>query len=131
METKEENIPMKILVTGATGRIGSRFVERLLQRHEDVRLLLRRETDAEKYRSRGADVVLGDLHQQAAIEEAVANVDAVVHLAAFFRGNDADLAHTTNEAGTLALAETSIRAGVQRFIFTSTNLVYGPGKGRP
>ena len=38
---------MRILVTGATGRVGSRLVPRLLERGDQVRMLLRLETDVE------------------------------------------------------------------------------------
>lgn len=120
-----------ILVTGVTGRVGSRFVPRLLQRDSSVRILVRRAEQAEAFRALGAEVVIGDLSQPETLDQAVAGVDTVVHLAAFFRGADAELIKSTNEEGALSLARASIAAGVQRFVFTSTNLVYGPGRGRP
>jgi nucleoside-diphosphate-sugar epimerase len=122
---------MKILVTGATGRVGSRFVPRLLQRENAVRILVRRAEQAESFRRLGAEVAIGDLGQPETVAQAVAGVDTVVHLAAFFRGANAEQAKAANEEGALMLARASIEAGVQRFVFTSTNLVYGPGRGRP
>jgi nucleoside-diphosphate-sugar epimerase len=121
-----------ILVTGATGKVGSHFVPRLLQRENVVRILVRRAEQAEPLRKLGAEVVIGDLNRPDSVVEAVSGIDTVVHLAAFFRGaTDEELVRTTNEESTLALAQASIKAGVERFVFTSTSLVYGPGRGRP
>jgi nucleoside-diphosphate-sugar epimerase len=57
-------------------------------------------------------------------------MDAVIHLAAFFRGATPEQSQAVNVAGTTALAQAAIEAGVRRFVFASTNLVYGPGDGR-
>jgi nucleoside-diphosphate-sugar epimerase len=122
---------MHILVTGATGKVGSRFAPRLLQRGDTVRVLVRQAERAEFLRRHGIEIVTGDLLQPDTLAPAVAGVEAVVHLAAFFRGATAEEAQAANEGGTLALAQAALRAGVPRFVFASTNLVYGPGRGRP
>ncbi len=120
-----------ILVTGATGKVGSHFVPRLLQREYNVRLLVRRAEQAEPFRKLGAEVIVGDLSQPESLASAVAGVQTVVHLAAFFRGTDQERIRTTNEDGALALAHASLSAGVERFVFTSTSHVYGPDQSRP
>jgi nucleoside-diphosphate-sugar epimerase len=120
-----------ILVTGATGRVGSRFVPRLLQREHTVRLLVRRAEQAEAFRKLGAEVIVGDLSQEDRLASAVAGVQTVVHLAAYFRGTDQERIRTTNEEGALSLANAALSAGVERFVFTSTNTIYGPGHSRP
>jgi nucleoside-diphosphate-sugar epimerase len=122
---------MKILITGATGRIGSRLAPRLIKRGDGVRLLVRREAQAEPYCQQGAEAVIGDLLEPASLLPAVANVQAIMHLAAFFRGASPAQAQAANVEGTLALAHAAQQAGVSRFIYASTNLVYGPGRGRP
>lgn len=122
---------MHILVTGATGRIGSRFAQRLLDRGDRVRLLVRQPERAEALRQRGAELIAGDLLQPDSLTRAVANVEAVVHLAAFFRSRDEAQVRAITADGTIALAQAAILAGVPRFVFASTNLVYGPGRGRP
>lgn len=121
---------MHLLITGATGRVGSRYVRRLLQRGDEVRLLVRQPERAESLRQLGAEVAVGDLCQPETLRPAVAGVDAVVHLAAFFRGATAAETEAVNHDGTLSLARAAIEAGVPRFLFSSTNLVYGPGRGR-
>ncbi len=85
-----------ILVTGATGKVGSHFVPRLLQHEQNVRLLVRRAEQAEAFRKLGAEVIVGDLSQEDRLASAVAGVQTVVHLAAFFRGTDQERIRTTN-----------------------------------
>lgn len=121
---------MKILVTGATGKVGSRLVPRLLEQGHEVRMLVR---DAERARflvNQGAEPVLGDLLQPDSLKSAVRGTDAVVHLAAFFRGASPEDAYAVNLIGTVALAHAALEAGGTRFIYTSTNLVYGAGQDR-
>ncbi len=122
---------MRVLVTGACGRVGSHLIPRLLAQDEAVRVLVRNEEQAESFREHGAEAVVGDLTKPETLIEAVSGVEAIVHLAAFFRGATAAQARETNLDGTLALARAARQAGVPRFIYISTNLVYGPGRGRP
>lgn len=122
---------MILLVTGATGRIGSRLVPRLQERGDAVRVLLRREEQADAFQERGVQAAIGDLRQADTLTQAVSGVEAVIHLAAFFRGAMPEEAHAINYDGTLALARAAQQAGVSKFVYISTNLVYGPGRGRP
>jgi nucleoside-diphosphate-sugar epimerase len=121
---------MKILVTGATGKVGSRLVPRLLGQGHEVRVLARSRERAEPLAALGAEPAIGDLLEPGALKDAVRGVDAVVHLAAFFRGASAEETHAVNLTGTVSLANAALDADVPRFIYTSTNLVYGPGQGR-
>ena len=123
---------MKILVTGATGKVGSRFVPRLLAKGYQVRILVRDAAKASELVALGAEVVTGDLNDAATLPPAVKDVDAVIHIAAFFRSfTDNEGIIKTNHAGTVALANASVAAGVKRFVFTSTGNVYGPDTYRP
>lgn len=115
---------MKLLVTGATGKVGSRLVARLRKRGDHVRALVRDPKRAT------ADDAVGDLLDPASLAAAVRGVEAVVHCAAFFRGATDEQAHATNDLGTRHLAEAAIAAGVKRFVFTSTGNVYGGTDGR-
>ena len=122
---------MIVLVTGATGRIGSRFMPRLLDHADHARALVRDRARADELASAGVEVVVGDLRDEGALARALAGADAVVHLAAAFRGVAADESVAVNEGATIGLARAALRAGTRRFVFASTNLVYGPGRGRP
>jgi len=122
----------KILVTGATGKVGSRFVSRILAKGYDVRILVRDAAKASALVKRGAEAVIGDLDNLDALSAAVKGIDAVIHVAAYFRTvNDTEGIIRTNHAGTAALANASIAAGVKRFIFSSTSNVYGSDYQRP
>jgi nucleoside-diphosphate-sugar epimerase len=121
------------LVTGATGAVGSRYARRLLaDRTRSVRVLVRDEEQGAPWWDRGAEVVDGDLRDPDTLKRAVVGVDGVVHLAAAFRGGVSDEeAVAVNRDGAVGLARAALAAGVSRFVFASTNLVYGPGRGRP
>ena len=120
---------MKILLTGATGKVGSRLAKRLAQRGNQVRALVRDTARATELLGNSAELVQGDLLDTGSLAAAVRGVDAVVHCAAFFRGATAEQAHSVNDLGTQHLANAALAASVKRFVFTSTGLVYGPKGG--
>jgi UDP-glucose 4-epimerase len=124
------SLHMKILITGATGKVGSRLAKRLAQRGAEVRALVRDATRAAELREHRIELAVGDLLEVDSLAAAVRGVDAVVHCAAFFRGATAEQAHAVNDLGTQQLASAARAASVKRFIFTSTGLVYGPKGGR-
>jgi nucleoside-diphosphate-sugar epimerase len=116
---------MIILVTGATGKVGSRLSKRLARRGAQVRALVRDPTRGADLRQAGIELVEGDLLQVETLAAAVRGVDAVVHCAAFFRGATPEQAQAVNDLGTQQLANAARAAAVKRFVFTSTGLVYG------
>ncbi|RKH19807.1 NAD-dependent epimerase/dehydratase family protein [Corallococcus praedator] len=121
---------MKILVTGATGKVGSRLTRRLAERGHQVRALVRDPKRAAALNEARVELVQGDLLDVASLAATVRGVDAVVHCAAFFRGATPEQAHAVNDLGTQHLASAARAASVKRFIFTSTGLVYGSNGGR-
>jgi nucleoside-diphosphate-sugar epimerase len=122
----------QILVTGATGKVGSRFVPRLLAKGYNVSILVRDAAKASALADLGARVVTGDLYDPDTLPAAVEGMDAVIHLAALFRTfTDNEGIVKTNHAGTMALANAAIAAGVKRFVFVSTSNVYSSGYGHP
>jgi len=121
---------MKILVTGATGKVGSRLSKRLAKRGAQVRALVRDLSKAAELRDAGVELAKGDLLEVATLEAAVRGVDAIVHCAAFFRGATPEQAHAVNDTGTQHLAAAARAANVKRFVFTSTGLVYGGTHGK-
>jgi nucleoside-diphosphate-sugar epimerase len=125
---------MLTLVTGTTGQVGRRFVPRLLAQArpgERVRVLVRDAERAEPFAGSGAEVVVGDLRDDGVLGKAVAGVDAVVNIAASFRGVPDEEAWAVNRDVAVALGHGALAAGVQRFVQVSTGLVYGLGRGRP
>jgi nucleoside-diphosphate-sugar epimerase len=125
---------MLTLVTGATGRVGSRFVPRLLQWRrpgDEVRVLVRDAERGEPFARLGAQVVTGDLRDEGGLRKALAGADAVVHLAVAFRDTPEVDSRAVNRDAALALARAAAGSGAVRFVQASTNLVYGAGRGRP
>src|SRR6185437_2195181 len=122
---------MTTLITGVSGTVGSRFARRMLDKHEPFRVLVRTDEQAARWWDAGVDVLVGDLREPGVAERAVERVSAVVHIAAAFRGVTDTEAWAVNRDATIALAEASLKEGVGRFVFTSTTLTYGPGRGRP
>ncbi|GAA3032785.1 MULTISPECIES: NAD(P)-dependent oxidoreductase [unclassified Kitasatospora] len=122
-----------ILVTGATGSVGSRLVPRLVRWAEadgsSVRVLVR---DAAKARALdGVEVVVGDLCEEADRARALEGAEVVLNVAAALRGVPDEAAWAVNRDAAVALGREAAKAGVRRFVHTSTNLVYGRGLGRP
>ena len=122
---------MKILITGATGKVGSRLAKRLALRGDQVRALVRDRSRAVDLRNHGIELAEGDLQDADSLTAAVIDIEAVVHCAAFFRGATDEQAHAVNDIGTQRLAKAARAASVRRFLFTSTGLVYGATGGRP
>ncbi|MGQ9370044.1 NAD-dependent epimerase/dehydratase family protein [Azospirillum sp. ST 5-10] len=114
---------MRVLVTGATGFVGTTLVPLLAgQGHEVCAAVRRPEALAPGART----VVVGDIGPDTEWSAALAGIDAVVHLAArvhVMRDREADpLAafRHVNTAGTRRLAEAAAAAGVRRFVFLSS-----------
>ncbi|WP_422012627.1 NAD-dependent epimerase/dehydratase family protein [Reyranella sp.] len=119
---------MTILVTGATGLVGERLLPRLVEMGEECRALIR----PGKQGPAGVAAMEGDLFDSASLVEAVSGVSAIIHLAAVFRTQDADLIWRSNLEGTrrlLAIAQTC--APDARFIMASTSNVYDKHSPRP
>ncbi|MFL6160880.1 MAG: NAD-dependent epimerase/dehydratase family protein [Jatrophihabitantaceae bacterium] len=120
---------MTVLVTGATGRVGSRLVPRLLRQLGSVRVLVRDPDRASPLVAVGAEPVVGDVTDSSVLAQAVKGASSVVHLATLFRpGPEIE---AVNFSATVGLAQACVEAGVGRFVYVSTNQVYGPGRGRP
>ena len=73
------------LVTGATGFTGSHLVRKLAADGEAVRVLVRPGSTSRKSFPAGVEVVEGDVTDGATVQQAVAGVDTVYHLAAVYR----------------------------------------------
>lgn len=122
---------MTILVTGASGRVGSRTIKRLRGQGEGVRALIRDPAKAAPLAELGAEVVVGNVTDPTVLADAVKGVHSVVHLVTIFRDLPGEAIVDVNHRAAVDLAEAALRAGVRRFVYCSTNQVYGPGRGRP
>lgn len=123
---------MKVLVTGATGFIGSRLSAACRDRGFDVLALGQANNDveagrAEELRQRGISVKALDLGSDAALHADVDDCDFVFHLAAAQHEMNVPDSHfwNVNVEGTRRLLEAGAKAGVRRFVHGSTIGVYG------
>jgi uncharacterized protein YbjT (DUF2867 family) len=109
-----------ILLTGATGNVGSALLRRLTAGRRPVRAFVRdpRRLGPERVR---VQIALGDLSDASSFRHALRGVKTVVHLAAAIRDQERDHAtiEEVNGLGTLRLVRAAERAGVERFIFFS------------
>lgn len=119
---------MKILMTGATGLVGERLAPRLAAAGLDCHALVRPGGKVP-----GQVVAIeGDLFDPPSLAWAVGGMDAVIHLAAVFRTQDADLIWKSNLEGTRNLiSAVEAHAGSARFILASTSNVYDRHGARP
>ena len=110
-----------LLLTGATGSVGSRLLPLLLEQGEDVRCLVR---EPRRLGARRVDVqiALGDLGEMSdpyLVRQALRGVDTIVHLAATIRDQPPHRIEELNGLATVRLLRAAERSGVRRFVFFS------------
>ena len=125
---------VRVLVTGATGFIGSHLVEKLLDRGYQVSSLIRRTSNPRWLQGLQVQWVSGDLTQESQLLKAVEDADYVYHLGGITKARRAVDYYRINHQGTRSLIEACLRRnrGLQRFVYLSTLATLGPGEeGRP
>jgi nucleoside-diphosphate-sugar epimerase len=122
----------RVLVTGATGFVGSVLCDAAVRSGYVIRAALR--TEHRVPAAVSERVVVGDINAGTDWNQALRNVDLVLHVAAraHILGDEPCNAHLyteTNVHGTQRLAEAAARAGVQRLVFMSSVKVNGEDSG--
>jgi uncharacterized protein YbjT (DUF2867 family) len=107
-----------ILLTGATGTVGSALLRRLTARSEPVRCLVRDPRRLGDQRVR-VQIALGDLANPASFRNALRGVDTVLHLGASARDQPRGSIEELNAVATLRLVRAAEAAGARRFLFFS------------
>jgi len=122
----------EVLVSGASGFFGGILKRRLLAEGFAV-------TNIDLVRDEDTDPALtsiqGDIRDPTLLQQVFAahNFQAVFHCAAMLAHDvkDETLLWTSNVNGTHLLAEAALAAGVMKFVFLSSNCLWGEGFGRP
>lgn len=107
-----------ILVTGGTGFIGSRVVEKLIQSREEMRILLRPQKKSPRLpKSKALDIAVCNIDDERGLRSALRNVDTIFHFAtAEHQKEDFDL-ENVDIRGTQSLIIAAREAQVKQFFF--------------
>lgn len=121
---------MTVLVTGATGLLGSHLTELLIARGDRPRVLVRPGDSMNGLADANVDICWGDLADRAALEAAVTGVDRVLHCAARTGpwGPEAEY-ERANVSGLKTLVNVALAAGVERIVHVSSITVHGNDVG--
>ncbi len=107
-----------LLLTGATGLVGSAVLRRLVAEGDQVRCLVRNPRRLGAQRG-GVQIALGDLTDPPSFRNAMRGVQTVVHLAASIRDQPRGSIEELNGIATWRMVEAAERSGVERFVFFS------------
>jgi len=121
----------RVLITGASGLVGSRVVERLAADRSGIDAVVAMDLRevAEPRRRPGVEYCTGDIRDPDLAELLRRHgIDTVVHLAAIVtppKQSSRELEYSIDVLGTGNVVEACLRAGVRRFIYTSSGAAYG------
>ncbi len=116
-----------VLVTGASGFVGTAVARALLAAGRKVRVLLRPTSDRRNIADLDVEVHYGSLEDHTSFDEALAGCDALFHVAADYRlwVRDPGSMYAVNVDGTRALMNAALAAGVKRIVYTSSVATIG------
>jgi dihydroflavonol-4-reductase len=117
-----------VLVTGATGLLGSHLVGALLQKGEGVRALYRSDAGQLPYaQDPHIEWIKADILDVVAVEQAMDGVQQVYHCAGVvsFNPRQADMLHRVNREGTANVVNACLNAGVEKLLFVSSVAALG------
>ena len=126
-------MPDRVLVTGATGFVGSHIAEAFVEAGYEVRVGARASSNERWISSLDTERVPLDLDGSAEdLSRAVHNVDVVVHAAGITRARRPGDYYSVNAGGTRSVATAALRAGVRRLVLISSLAARGPdGRDQP
>lgn len=127
----EPNADCKILIIGASGFIGKKLLEKLLEQNKSVRAMVRNPSSLVGITlNESSEIIIGDFRNSELMERALSGVETVYHLAVAHSNSLSGYLKADSEP-TIKLAELCIQKSVKRFIYTGTidSLYLGPGAG--
>lgn len=121
---------MRVLLTGATGFLGSHIAEQLVARGDTVRAFVRKSSKVDALKSLGAEIAYGVLEHGKGIEEALSDVDAVIHCAGVVKALEAQTYHEVNAGGTQHIVDAIRKTNtkLKRFVLISSLEAFGPSR---
>lgn len=120
---------MKALVTGATGLVGSAVVRELIHKGEEVKALVRPNSNRSNLEGLDVEEALGDITDYDSVRKALGECDRAYHVAALYTMDDRPEAYyRVNVEGTRNVLNACLDAGVQRVVYTSTIAAVGSAR---
>jgi dihydroflavonol-4-reductase len=118
---------MKVLLTGATGFLGSEIARELVRQGHTVRALVRPTSRRDALAGLPIEAVVGDIRDAASVEAALEGVQALIHTAGATsaRPRDAKTVMATNVEGTRTVLAAAARRPGLRVVYTSTIATIG------
>ena len=112
-----------LLITGATGFIGSAITRALIQDGKEVKVLIRKTSDTRNIDKLDVERVYGDIRDRDSIKKALKGCDTLYFTAAYFAhwAPDPKALYEVNVGGTKASLQAAIEVGVEKIVYTSTN----------
>lgn len=122
---------MKIMMTGATGFIGSNLFNRLNKFDNQIHVLCRNHIENIS-NSPNVKMFIGDITNRQSIEKCMRGCDQVYHLAAYAKGwaKDKNLFYEANTWAVQNILDLAIKLGVKRVLIVSTSLTFGPSNSK-
>lgn len=117
-----------VFVTGSTGFIGTKLVNELVQRGHTVHALTRGTSNTEGLSHERIKLVTGDIQDRASLRTGMEGCRQVYHLAAYAKNwsRDPSVFHKQNVEGMRNVFDVAHAADVERVVFTSTIVAFGP-----
>lgn len=124
---------MRVLITGATGFLGSHLAELLVEEGHGVRALVRASSDTALLERLGVELAEASLEEGRGLFDAVDGVDAIVHGAGLVKARSVEEFRRVNVGGTSHLLEAARSVdGLRRFVYVSSLAAHGfSDDGRP
>ncbi|SAL65436.1 hopanoid-associated sugar epimerase [Caballeronia humi] len=112
----------RVLITGASGFVGSAVARIALERGFNVRVLMRKTSSRQNIEALDTEVVLGDMRDEASMRAALKGVRYLFHVAADYRiwAPDPGEIERSNLQGTEATMRAALAEGVERIVYTSS-----------
>ncbi|MCX8028949.1 MAG: SDR family NAD(P)-dependent oxidoreductase [Brevinematales bacterium] len=118
---------MRVLITGATGFIGHHLVDLLYKEGFKIKCLVRKTSNVAKIKDK-VELVYGEVTVPSSLENAVKDVDYVIHSAAVVKALTKDEYYRVNTNGTINLFEAVLNYNprIKRFVFISSQAASRP-----
>ena len=119
---------MRVLLTGATGFVGSHIVEELISNNHTIIALARKSSNLKWIKDYPVQYEYCSLNDEEQLSKMLSTVDAVIHCAGVVRALNWDGYYNTNVTGTKNIVQAAIKnkSNIKKFIYISSQAAMGP-----